>query len=627
MAKDIQVKTWTLPASGGTRYSIGRKPPTWSLPDPINLENSDTLGIRQYVNDDVASDTLDVTGLATGLSYNSGTEEIEASAGDDPASSTATFTINGLTEATTTVALVEADDFQLAAGHYEDSHITAEIIAPRPDVERSTGSRYSYAYPGLEYEVPIVVLGGSYPFKYEITASSGTANVAGATIGETRSYSVGREWYGSANMKDYGILRWTPDAGDDGNTFSFTVKVTGQDGTTAERTFTGDVQTSKFIFVDLDVASSGDGTKDTPYKDTDDGWWDDGNHGGKFVYYRGRAGTYAAFPTSTWKSTKPRVHMRYPGDSRYNWDGTVKDYLFESAGMDDVWVSGLYVEQGPGTDVAEARFFESGTSVSSYDRPMYWDNYFFDGRVGSTGGSNNGWLVIMDSGVVKSYMSIVGNTFDTANWSSNGFNATNFYQVEKYVVEHNIIKNWGGDFGFYQKQDGRNYSIRANDCWENNASDRNVISAGISFEDYPSTNWEICWNWAKGSGSSPVGTQGGVAASLDADHSPRYIFRNTMYAVNKVACTQVFETTDQREVVETVKNVMVSEQNPHSIRGPDGPIDTSGSTDAEAEEFLPNSTFNNQWYDTDTQTEVNATSGLLQNDGTSLLGTHGAEIE
>jgi hypothetical protein len=51
-------------------------------------------------------------------------------------------------------------DWQLPAGHFEPSHIQPRIIAPRPDVERTYASRYSWAYPGLEYAVPIVVLGG-----------------------------------------------------------------------------------------------------------------------------------------------------------------------------------------------------------------------------------------------------------------------------------------------------------------------------------------------------------------------------------------------------------------------------------------------------------------------------------
>ena len=101
-------------------------------------------------------------------------------------------------------------DFQLSASNYVVSDLTMEIAAPRPDVERSANSRYDFASTEFEYEVPITVKGGSYPFKYEITARSGTANVATATIGETRTYGVGREWLGSANQKDYGVLRWTP---------------------------------------------------------------------------------------------------------------------------------------------------------------------------------------------------------------------------------------------------------------------------------------------------------------------------------------------------------------------------------------------------------------------------------
>ena len=197
-------------------------------------------------------------------------------------------------------------DFQLSASNYVVSDLTMEIAAPRPDVERSVNSRYDFASTEFEYEVPITVKGGSYPFKYEITARSGTANVATATIGETRTYGVGREWLGSANQKDYGVIRWTPLSSDDTKTFSFTVRVTDQAANTATVTYTGVVEDSKFIFVQ-DGVVSGTGTFASPFEDNIDFWPDgtDATYASKFVVYR--AGNYAAFASSNFTSIKPKA--------------------------------------------------------------------------------------------------------------------------------------------------------------------------------------------------------------------------------------------------------------------------------------------------------------------------------
>ena len=299
-------------------------------------------------------------------------------------------------------------DWQLPLANYVSSKITMAIVSPRPDVERSTNSRYSFAYPAIEFSAPISVVGGAYPYQYQIVSSSGTATLSGLSIGETRDYNVGREWFGSSNQNDYGVLRFTPDALDDGKTYSITVRVTGQDGVSVDVTFSGTVDESKFIFVE-DGVVSGDGTLASPFEDNSDWWGIDGNdatYAGKFVYYK--SGSYEAFPSSQFNSNKPLVYMQLPNElTRPILDGTAKDYSIASTGMDDFWWQGFYFDRTPATTVAQSRFFEFGTSAGQSDRVMFYDNYFYDGEVGSSGNDNNGWIIMLRSGTDRQYVSII----------------------------------------------------------------------------------------------------------------------------------------------------------------------------------------------------------------------------
>jgi len=104
VAKVINAKTWQLvPASDGRRYSTypdGNIPAgaaAWSLPATISVNAGSSVGVRQYATN-AADWTIAVTGLPTGLSYNSGTESIDAAGGAADASATATFTLSKVGE-------------------------------------------------------------------------------------------------------------------------------------------------------------------------------------------------------------------------------------------------------------------------------------------------------------------------------------------------------------------------------------------------------------------------------------------------------------------------------------------------------------------------------------------------
>jgi hypothetical protein len=117
--KDMNPRSPSLTPGNGKRFSkwpdgVVLDPPAWNLPAEINIPQGSFVDVRLYAAN-ADGYTLNVTGLAAGLTYNAGLERIEAGAEASPASSTATFAIDpsGLNvTATTTVAVTAVADGQ-----------------------------------------------------------------------------------------------------------------------------------------------------------------------------------------------------------------------------------------------------------------------------------------------------------------------------------------------------------------------------------------------------------------------------------------------------------------------------------------------------------------------------------
>ena len=144
---------------------------------------------------------------------------------------------------------------------------------------------------------------------------------------------------------------------------------------------------------------------------------------------------------------------------------------------------------------------------------------------------------------------------------------------------------------------------------------RNQDVGGRSFDQ------EVCWNWFKSSGDVTVSWNSQKGSAIAG---PYYEYRNTVASVNDKASFKmaVFNDVSPTEELEVISNVIVAQDFPHLA----AQLDTSGSTDAAMESWLTNGTFSNTFYESATQTEVNITTGLLQNAGLAVLGTDGAEI-
>lgn len=156
----------------------------------------------------------------------------------------------------------------------EPARYPLELVSPReagtsPSMDDGSasipaGHRIFKAYPGIEYNIRAVVLGGSFPYAYTLSNAP-----AGMTI-----------------HPKTGEIRWlTPR----GNSVKATITVSDSEGTTRTSTWNIDVTTSGFRFLDANRGDdSNAGTIDKPWKTL--GKVKSSGAAGEIVYFR--SGTY-----------------------------------------------------------------------------------------------------------------------------------------------------------------------------------------------------------------------------------------------------------------------------------------------------------------------------------------------
>jgi hypothetical protein len=166
----------------------------------------------------------------------------------------------------------------------------------------TTQNRIFKAYPGIEYNIRAVVVGGEFPYVFSLSGAPG-----GMTIN-----------------RGTGEIVWPNPTG---TTVTPTISVTDAEGTVRSASWTITVTTSGFRFVDSVNGSAypaGAGTRDNPWRGLADIVNSPDAVAGDVVYFR--SGTYA--PTgltrasigSVWErvefsSAKPNIWIAYPGET------------------------------------------------------------------------------------------------------------------------------------------------------------------------------------------------------------------------------------------------------------------------------------------------------------------------
>lgn len=299
--------------SGTLTVNDVQPPASWNLPATINIPQSGSVGLRQYTVN-ASGYTISVSGLPTGVTYNAGTESlVGASTGTGSATVTFTLTLGAsVVQDTATVALAAPSEYP--AGYYP-SNYDLELVSPRaagtaPSAESGTpnmpsGHRIFKAYPGIEYNIRAVVIGGAYPYTFALSNAP-----AGMTINSRT-----------------GEITW-PNPQENAEP---TITVTDMDGTQRSSSWAITVTTSGFRFVDSVSGSDANaGTLAAPWQ-TLTGVYNS-SASTDITYFRSGTYDHGSLPITSegggwqrveWPSSRSRQWIAFPGDSvsldsRYN---------------------------------------------------------------------------------------------------------------------------------------------------------------------------------------------------------------------------------------------------------------------------------------------------------------------
>jgi hypothetical protein len=505
-------------------------------------------------------------------------------------------------------------EWQLAAGHFVPAKMSPVIIHPRPDAEMNAWARAARCPSAIAWSIPVTVLGGAWPFRYELTTAP-----SGMTITET----LPADWL-TNGLQDYGVISWaTPTVG----SHSVSVTVTDQDGTQVTRSFTLECidreNTTYFMFLDAASGSnSNDGSYSSP-KQTIAGWYGANKvattHGTKQIFYR--AGTYsvAACPVFGGSSSqqvdmivgKPHVHVGYPGEvaimdinnqAYYDWENGSGDHCYQ----DLKWISPTVTENS----VNKKAFMRMPTPSST--RGLWFRNWFVGDDLEGSNDSNSSCVMLTGSGN-DNYFSFSQNIFD-------GCDAMDFmlnYDASDGVIEGNKVTNgYGGEaWGFFFKAlTIERWSIRANE-----GIDGTITNPFWFMSQYtaPSTdvrnNIEVCWNRLQNSSSFTGAERAGAIALGGSDvaqeghytnfWSYRNNFKNPFIGIWGIGTGGPFEF--ERDVIE------------HSGTYTDG-LALLGDTDV---------TITKTSLATGTSMVDDTTVLLNGGARTTYLGTHGCEVD
>ncbi|MFK7986660.1 MAG: hypothetical protein AB8I08_11600 [Sandaracinaceae bacterium] len=150
-------------------------------------------------------------------------------------------------------------EWQLPDGYFTPSRMPMTLVHPRAEMADWAYGRN--AYPGLAWEIPIVVQGGAWPFRYEVREDGGAT---GLRIGETLVREEEDGFVVHRTDEAYGVLSWAdPVAG----RYDVVVRVTDQEGTVLDVPISLQVGAEGWLFVDSEAGDdvTGDGSIEAPF--------------------------------------------------------------------------------------------------------------------------------------------------------------------------------------------------------------------------------------------------------------------------------------------------------------------------------------------------------------------------
>lgn len=152
------------------------------------------------------------------------------------------------------------DDWLLPADHHVPAKMPMHVVHPR-NAESADWAIGKNAHPGVRWEIPVVVQGGAWPFRYEIIDNGGAD---GLSIGSELERVRENGFIVHRMTDDYGRLWWNePQTGQ----YEILLRVTDQELDTVDVPISLTVGTAGWVFVDADNGSdTNDGSVEAPFQ-------------------------------------------------------------------------------------------------------------------------------------------------------------------------------------------------------------------------------------------------------------------------------------------------------------------------------------------------------------------------
>ncbi|MEF3692520.1 MAG: Ig domain-containing protein [Candidatus Moraniibacteriota bacterium] len=469
--------------------------------------------------------------------------------------------------------------FFLATQKVQAANYPLEIIQPRAGLDIT--NRFYKAYPGLEYNVRMAVIGGLYPYIYSLTTAP-----SGMTI-NSRTGEI--SWLNPIiNASPYNVTAQVIDSESNIQTVSWTITVTN----------------SGFLFVDAvngkSIAEGGTGKEDNPWKSMKDIYGGDdyasksiSYHPGEFVYWK--TGTYyldAYIEDGTWVpfvgNYKPMVWLAYPGENpELDFKKEPYSIAFYSNGDNRIYIDGLTIKNMTSYGI------QNNQTGTVYRRMTLYD-------LGPTDGFNNqSFFRLWAQGPQQNYIVIQDNMLHTLNHGA----AIKVYSTTKMLIENNIIYDIidttgsGAIEGIALKQDVIRPTVRGNYIYNvpNHPIGGNMNSQAVSGGQY-----EILYNYIKNiSGNSIELNQNSNVGSVD-------IYRNTLEGP-----INFYNTTDSADGPFNIGENII-------IHNSGSAVDTSEVLDMSRVVILDNLT--------GTMTDSIELEGVLQESYMEYIGSRGWQL-
>ncbi|MBW2527004.1 MAG: hypothetical protein JRI23_22680 [Deltaproteobacteria bacterium] len=367
---------------------------------------------------------------------------------------------------------------QLPAGHFVPAKMSLEIVSPRPSDEIGPDSTYLWAHEGVRYEVPIGAIGGAWPFSYEVVDGPDGMTVVSDLV------ETGDHYERHAN---YGVVTYTPPAGSEGSTFSYTVRVTDQEGTVAEVSVSVTVQAAKFLFVAPDDGTpNGTGTLADPLRGFAamyGGLSADATFAGRLCYFRDGAFDMVGGSDSNGNcrlggATKPKVWRAFP-DEEPVFDCSTAKVTFNGGDMDDCCFAGIRWENGR-QDVANAHFIWAS---SGFDRGLFWRNTFYNLQRGQTGNDNPAAIFLSAPSNHRRHVVVMSNVFEQMGpGGGNGVAGYDSYALDYSLFENNEARDCTSSYCLWLKGGHRFTTVRGERASEGNSVGTVMLNVSLGMD-------------------------------------------------------------------------------------------------------------------------------------------------